>query len=154
MIGRSYILQYYIGVKYNGTFDPIYEAILSGGKLKYIEYIPESANFSMRTFTSSCLYWSIENDTWKSDGCVVWIIYFILISLPINSRRKRLSMIIMNNCQVRNINRTEGEVLNTNLGLGHFSYHAKTAFNNCFTVYVKYSRDFNTFRTCAINSSK
>ena len=74
MIGRSYILQYYIGVKYNGTFDPIYEAILSAGKLEYIEYIPESANFSMRTFTSSCLYWSIENDTWKSDGCVVWII--------------------------------------------------------------------------------
>ena len=47
--------------------------MMSGGKLTYMEYIPPSINFTMRTFTSSCLYWSIENDTWKSDGCVVRI---------------------------------------------------------------------------------
>jgi hypothetical protein len=73
-----FLLQYYIGVKYNGTYDPMYEAIMSGGKLEYQEYIPLSINFTMRTFTSSCLYWSIENNTWKSDGCVVRINVFLL----------------------------------------------------------------------------
>lgn len=49
----------------------MYYVVMSGGKLKYEEYIPLNANFTMRTFTSYCLYIYKLNNTWKSDGCVV-----------------------------------------------------------------------------------
>ena len=37
-------------------------------------------------------------------------------------------------------------------GLDNSSYHAKTKFNSCFIIYLKYSKDPNTIRTSVLNS--
>lgn len=50
--------RYYIGIKYrprNLTNDP--------------DMFP--VNFTAIVYTSSCMYWDSNNETWKSDGCVV-----------------------------------------------------------------------------------
>ena len=49
--------------------------------------------------------------------------------------------------------KAKAEVDNANWELDNFSYHAKTEFNNCFIIYLKYSKIFNTFRTCVLNAS-
>lgn len=70
-LNRTAAGKYYIGIKYNGTFEPVYEAVKIENKVVYKQYIPLKVNFTMRTFTSSCLYWDTDNDTWNTEGCTV-----------------------------------------------------------------------------------
>ena len=72
-LNRTAAGKYYVGIKYNGTFKPVYEAKMSGTKVLYTKYIPININLTMRTFTSSCLYWNTDNETWSTEGCTVSI---------------------------------------------------------------------------------
>ena len=58
--------------------------------------------------------------------------------------------------EVAVINRSQRlKLITVNWGLDNSSYldRAKTEFNNCFIVYLKYSKDFSKFRTCVSNFS-
>ncbi len=48
----------------------------------------------------------------------------------------------------------EHDMKNYNWGLDNSSYYVKAEFNNCFITYLKNLKDYNTFRTCVLNSSK
>lgn len=66
--------------------------------------------------------------------------------------------VIQNLLQIKGLNEAFAwygyEELPRQMVLDHSTYHTKTEFNKCSTIYWKYSKDLNTFRTSALNSSK
>ena len=59
---------WYLGVHYNGTITPQY-LLDSKGVSKL--FIPKKVNYTLRMYSSGCLFWDEENDKWSGDGCVV-----------------------------------------------------------------------------------
>jgi hypothetical protein len=64
--------EWYLGVFYNGTINPQYVYDKNGiPKL----FVPPKVNYTLRMYSSGCLFWDEENDKWSGDGCVVSIVF-------------------------------------------------------------------------------
>ena len=59
---------WYLGVYYNGTLTPQY--IMDSQNIPKL-FIPKKVNYTLRMYSSGCLFWDEENDRWSGDGCVV-----------------------------------------------------------------------------------
>ncbi|XP_028406520.1 polycystin-1-like isoform X2 [Dendronephthya gigantea] len=59
---------WYLGVYYNGTLKPEYQFDKKNvPKL----FIPKKVNYTLRMYSSGCLFWDEGLDKWSGDGCVV-----------------------------------------------------------------------------------
>ena len=61
---------WYLAVFYNGTINPQY--LLDSKGIPEL-FIPKKVNYTLRMYSSGCLFWDEENDRWSGDGCVVSI---------------------------------------------------------------------------------
>ena len=66
---------WYLGVFYNGTLSPQFK--LNSANVPKL-FIPKKVNYTLRMYSSGCLFWDKENDKWSGDGCVVNIVFNVL----------------------------------------------------------------------------